>query len=83
MAPCTLTIIQNLLNFSLFSAFSISSDLHKAGARIKKYIVQPKVFFHLKFRILRDFEDISGTCPMSCPVFSNFIGQDKGQSQLS
>ncbi len=41
------------------------------------------VFFHLKFRILGDFEDIFRKCLMSCPESSNFTGQDIGWSQLS
>ncbi len=32
--------------------------------------------------MLGDFEDMSQTCPMSCPMSSNFNGQDIEQSQL-
>ncbi len=50
---------------------------------MKTNIVQWKVFFYFKFRILGDYKDMSGTCLMSCPVSSNFTGYDIGWSQLS
>ncbi len=84
VSPHTSTTIQKILNFSLFSSFMNSSDHHKAGVCIKnKYIAAKSVCFQLKFSILGDLEIISLTCPMSCPVSSNFTGQDIGQSQLS
>ncbi len=67
-------------DFSLFSAFLNTPDLHEQGMWIKK-IVQWKVFFHLKFMILEEFEDISWTYPMSCPVLSKFTGKGIEQSQ--
>ncbi len=52
VAPCTSSIIQKILKFSLFSAFLSSLDFTKQ----MNDLVPSKVFFHLKFRLLVDFD---------------------------
>ncbi len=81
VTPHKSSMVQENLNFSLFSAFLKSLDLHKLVAYIENR-VRWTVFLYLKFRILGDYEDLSQTCPMPCHMSSNFTGQDIGRSQL-
>ncbi len=85
-ARCPHTQHPSSKKLELFTFYFIFEQFMPSQSRYaNKNILWPKVFFHLKFRALGDLRTYPGhvQCPMSCPVPSNFTGQDPTKSKIT